>query len=311
MNTYQGKHTSSQPWAIASSASGRGRHQVKNRRRRRWVVLGLVLVLLIVLYPFAEARFFLSTDRVLLKAEDLPPEANHLHIVFLSDIHYGFWYSDARLSDLVNQINGLKPDIVIFGGDYGADNASARQFFSRLPSVHARYAVFGVLGEADRGEADYETETLTDMMRNAGVIPLVNEVSEVRIGSASVYVAGVDDARLGTPDVKSVASRVAARDYVILVSHNPSVVPDAHLAVDSSGKIGWFDLGLFGHTHGGQMLFFSDWLGFTDDIPARYHSGWMTENRADILVSRGVGTAGIPARLFCTPQIHLIELTVN
>ena len=310
MPPYQGKHSSAQSWAIASSASGRGRHQVKNRRRRRWIIVLLVLILLIVIYPFAEARF-LTTDKRVMKADDLPTDANHLHVVFVSDIHYGFWFSDGNLNNLVNSINGLKPDIVIFGGDYGANHSSALQFFRKLPKIHARYAVYGVLGETDRGETDYETENLTDTMRNAGVIPLVNDVATVRVGASSIWVAGVDDSTLGSPNVRSVASRVSSQDFVILASHNPSIIPDAHLATDSSGRIGWFDLGLFGHTHGGQMMFFSDLLGFTEDIPARYHSGWLTENRADLCISRGVGTSVVPARLFCPAQIHLIELTVN
>ena len=48
---------------------------------------------------------------------------------------------------------------------------------------------------------------------------------------------------------------------------------------------------------------------FADDVPDRYLSGWFTENRVDLLVSHGVGTSVFPARLFCPPQIHLIEVT--
>ena len=310
MNAYRGKHVSSQPWAIASGASGRGRHQIKNKRRRRGVIFLIILLVILLACPFVEARL-LFTDRVILRSENLPIEANHMHIVFVTDIHYGFFFSDSRLNSLVNHINSLKPDIVIFGGDYGADYASSVRFFQKLPAIHARYAILGVLGDTDRGETDYETEHLTDIMRNAGVVPLINSVSQVRIGTSSVYVAGVDDVTLGKPDLKAVSSRVSSDDYVILVSHNPAVVPDAHLATDSSGRLGWFDLGLFGHTHGGQMMFFSDLLGLTEDIPDRYRGGWLMENRADLLVSRGVGTKTIPARLLCSPQVHLIELTVN
>ena len=311
MNPYRGKHVSSDPWPIASQSSGRGRHQVRNRRHRFWSFLVLFLVLVILIWPFVNAALFLSTDRVLLRAEDLPADANHMHVVFLSDIHYGFWFSDSRLNNLVNQINSLKPDIVIFGGDYGTDSLTALEFFRKLPNIHARYAVYGVIGEADRGDTDYELEHLTDTMRNAGVIPLINEVAEVRMGGGSVYVAGVDDYTRGTPEIRAVASRVSSSDYVILVSHNPLVIPNAHLATDASGRLGWFDLGLFGHTHGGQLRFFSDLVGLTEDIPARYHSGWTTENRADLLVSNGVGTSVVPARFLCPAQIHLIELTVD
>ena len=48
-----------------------------------------------------------------------------------------------------------------------------------------------------------------------------------------------------------------------------------------------------------------------EDIPDRYVSGWLTENRAELLISNGVGTSGFPGRFLCPAQIHLIELQTN
>ncbi len=311
MDGYRGKHTASQPWAVASTASvrTRGRHQRVNRRRRRWVYALLVLFLLCLLYPFLEAHI-LRTDRVSLKSDSLPADIGHLHIVYLSDIHYGFWYSDADVANLISRVNQLKPDIVLFGGDYGSDNAAAVRFFQRMPAVHARYAVLGVIGESDRGDTPFDLTRLTDTMREAGVTPLINDVSRVRVGTSSVYVAGLDEPVAGTPDLRSVASRVSASDYVIFLCHNPTVIPDAQLLTDRNGHLGWFDLGLFGHTHGGQLGPFSSLIGLTDDIPVRYREGWLTENRVDLLISRGVGTSVIPARFACYPQIHDIDVSL-
>ena len=50
-------------------------------------------------------------------------------------------------------------------------------------------------------------------------------------------------------------------------------------------------------------------LGIAEEVPDRYRSGWMKENRVDLLISRGVGTSVLPLRLFCFPQIHCIEVT--
>ncbi len=310
MNAYRGKHVSSAPRRAPSFR--RGRHQVRHRHRRRWLVLLLVLILLVISYPLIEARFLLQTEKTSLKCEDLPVEANNLRIVYLSDIHYGFWFGDGDLSRLVSRINNLRPDLILFGGDYATDNATALKFFQSLQkqdTLHSRYGVFGVIGEADRGDSEFTLSQLTEAMNNAGVIPLVNKTIPVNVGLRKIWIAGVDDFITGRPDVKSVARTVSADDYVIFLSHNPSIVPDAQRATDSSGNLGWFDLGLFGHTHGGQMLFFSSLLGLGEDVPDRYRGGWLKENRVDLLVSRGVGTSVFPARLFCFPQIHYMEVT--
>ena len=311
MNAYRGKHVSSAA-RVSSPSLRRGRHQVRNRRQRRWLVALIVLIVIVVCYPLLEARFLLQTERVSLVSEDLPLEANNLRIVYLSDIHYGFWFSDADLGRLVSRINDLRPDLVLLGGDYAADNQTAIQFFHSLQqqdTIHSRYGIFGVIGETDRGDSDFTCSQLTEAMSNAGVTPLVNKTATVNIATRKIYITGVDDLLTGRPDLKGVASSVSAKDFVIFLSHNPSVIPDAQLVTDSSGDLGWFDLGLFGHTHGGQMLFFSSLLGVGEDVPDRYHSGWLKENRVDLLISRGVGTSVFPGRLFCFPQIHFMTVT--
>ena len=310
MNAYRGKHVSPLP-RRPSPSFRRGRHQVRNRHRRRWLIIAVIAAVLVFCYPFLEARL-LQTEKTKLKAEDLPLEANNLRIVYLSDIHYGFWFSDGDVSRLVSRINNLRPDLILFGGDYGTDNASALRFFQSLQqqgTLHSRYGVYGVIGDMDRGDSDFTCTQITEAMANAGVTPLLNKVVPINIATRQIYIAGVDDVLTGRPDLKSVAKSVSAKDYVVFLSHNPSIIPDAQLAVDSSGNLGWFDLGLFGHTHGGQMLFFSSFLGIGEDVPDRYRSGWLKENRVDLLISRGVGTTVWPGRLFCFPQIHYMEIS--
>ena len=310
MNAYRGKHVSAAA-RRASPSFHRGRHQVRYPHRRRSLIIGLILIVLILLYPLLEARL-IQTERVTLQSDDLPAEANNLRIVYLSDIHYGFWFSDADVGRLVSRINSLRPDLVLLGGDYGTDNESAVGFFNSLRkqgTLHSRYGVFGVVGDMDRGKSSADLTRLTESMTNAGVTALVNKVAAVNIAANRIYIAGVDDYIAGEPNLKSVAGSVSARDYVIFLSHNPTVIPDAQLASDSSGSLGWFDLGLFGHTHGGQMKIFGSMLDIAEDVPDRYRSGWLKENRVDLLISRGVGTLIYPGRLFCFPQIHYITVT--
>ena len=316
MNEYRGKHAPSRPWPVASQAavnSRRGRHQKKNRRRLIIFLLIALFVLLIIAWPFAEARIIL-TVRDSRQFDDLPSDANHIKVVFVSDIHWGFWFSDSDLKHLVSRINELSPDIVVFGGDYATDNATAIQFFDHLRAagtIHKRYGVYGVLGEADCGDSAYDRASLLEAMRNAKVTPLVNQVESVNVGSGKIWLAGIDDVLGGNPDIAYVARKVSVSDFVILIAHNPQLIESAQQQGDKNGSLGWFDLGLFGHTHGGQMAIFSDWLDLYDDIPDTYISGWREENRSKILVTHGIGTSVIPCRLFCFPQIHCIELTVR
>ncbi len=284
---------------------------MRNRGRRRIGIIVIFVLLFLIVAPFIDP-LILREDRASLTADDLPVDVGHLHIVYVSDIHYGFFFSDFRVSSLVDRINALKPDLVLFGGGYGKDNATAIKFFRILPSIHARYAVYGVIGETDRGDSEMDLTLLKDAMRSANVLPLVNEVARVRIGNSSIYIAGADDYKAGTPNISALSSQISLSDYVIFLAHNPNLITDAQSATDSSGRLGWFDLALFGHTHGGQIRLplISSLLGIGTDVEERYRSGWMQENRVDMLVSNGVGTSVIPARVFCPAQIHYIDVSV-
>ena len=293
-------------------ASPRGRHagayDPSTSVGRKFLKLVIALIVLLILaWPFIEP-FMLETESVTLTAEDLPAGVGQLRIVYATDIHKGGMFTDGRVTDLISHINACNADIVLLGGDYAQDSASAIDFFHSLPRIHARYGVYAVLGNHDRTIPESNLTTLRAAMQAAGVTPLVNAVSRVRIGVNDIYIAGIDDIGNGHPDLKGVAGQAAASDYVIFLSHNPAVIPDALKAVDRNGSQGWFDLGLFGHTHGGQIALIGPMLK-DDDVPDQYTQGWFKQNRIDMLVSRGVGTSGLPARLFCAPQIHLI--TVN
>lgn len=280
----------------------------RHRRRRGCLTRLLMLLLLLVLlaYPFAEP-FMLETESISLTSADLPPDVGQLRLVYLTDIHAGPFFSQDRVDDLISAVNRLNADIVLLGGDYANDSDGAIAFFKSLPHINSRYGVYAVPGNHDRTVPESNLSLLKAAMVSAGVTPLVNDVAGVRIGASTIYLAGIDDVDNGWPDLAAVASRVRQEDYVIFLSHSPEIVPEAHKAQDASGRHMWFDLGLFGHTHGGQIAFVGDLLNISH-VNNRYQKGWLVENRANLLISRGIGTSVLPIRLGNRPQLHLITV---
>lgn len=267
-----------------------------------------LLLAAVLLWPVLEP-FFLEVEYTYLTSVDLPGSIGQLRIVYLTDIHKGGLYTAGRLQGLIDRINALDADLVLLGGDYASDSDSAIRFFEEMPPIRSRHGVYGVLGNHDRTLPESNLEKLQAAMRRAGVTPLVNAVEPVRISNGYVYLAGIDDVHNGHPQLAQVARQVRARDYVIFLSHSPAVIDEAIQKRDASGDTQWFDLGLFGHTHGGQAALFGD-LFPQEGVPAVYRQGWLTRNRAAVLISRGVGTSGLPLRWLCRPQIHVITVSV-
>lgn len=290
------------------------RYQFKYRKpQRRKIrfsrILLAILLLCLIAYPFYEANQLFVEQRTV-QVPGLHANLKNMKIVFLSDIHQGQFFSQARVNSLINQINSLSPDIVLLGGDYGEDSDGAIAFFKNAPHIQARLGVFGVVGNHDRTEPESNFSQLVAEMKNYGCLPLTNNVTRVKVGQTYVYIAGVDDYDNGFPDVKGVAAQVSKDDFVIFVGHNPDLLAEAFSVKSGDGDNHWFDLALFGHTHGGQVTLFGQPLlpGGVPEIGLRYLTGWREENRASILVSNGVGTSTVPVRVFAPPQIHLITL---
>lgn len=296
-------------------ASPRGKHagayDPGTSMTRKFFKAALVLVCVALLAWPAIEPWLLQVETVSLVSGDLPSGVGQLRIAYATDIHKGGLFNENRVNGLIQQLNACNADIILLGGDYASDSDGAIEFFRTMPQLRAKYGVYAVLGNHDRTLPEGNLATLQTAMIAAGVMPLVNAVTKVRIGASDIYIAGLDDVNNGHPDLANVARQVSATDYVIFLCHSPAIIPDALAAQDKTGSTRcWFDLGLFGHTHGGQAAIIGPLLR-KSDIPAEYFSGWVTRSRAEMLISNGVGTCGLPLRWLCPPQIHIITVTTG
>jgi len=266
-------------------------------------------VAVLIAYPFYEGRH-VNAENTTLTIDGLPSALKNIRIVYATDILESARYPQSSVDSLVNTINGLSADLVLFGGNYAENSDATVSFFEHLPGIHARLGVYGVLGDCDRAGPDSDITPLIKSMENAGITPLVNSVAKVKIGQTALFLAGSDDKLNGQPDLTGLASQVRENDFVIFMGNNPDLLADALKATGSDGDNHWFDLALFGHTLGGQFTFVGLPLK-ASLVPAagnRYLSGWLVESRANILISNGVGTRDFPARILAPAKIHLITL---
>lgn len=287
----------------------RGKHQKTRRFGCLGRILTFLLLIFILVYPFAEP-YMLEVESVTVTSEDLPRDIGQLRIVYLSDIHQGSFFSQARVDSLVKKVNALNADLVLLGGDYAEDSDGAVSFFKTLPNIHARYGVYAVMGNHDRTAPESNLRLMKNAMVSNGITPVINDVVSVRIGASDIYIAGIDDVNTGWPDLEGTAANARDENFTIFLSHSPEVIPDALKSEDMNGRRNWFDLGLFGHTHGGQIALVGQYLGISK-VESRYEQGWIVENRIPMLISRGVGTSVLPIRILCRPQIHLITVKPN
>ena len=273
------------------------------------ILFAAALILMLVVAPPLMAGM-LEIDERTVSIGGMPTNLKNLKVAFASDFHYTPASSGNALR-AVNKLNAFNADLIILGGDYSNSPEGAIAFFADMPQLNARIGIFAVLGDTDRDDEHFQE--LLSVMRSKGITPLCNSVSRVKIGGSYLYIAGVDDHYHSYDDVAGVAAQLSERDAVIVCAHTPEVLTQMEHSRGADGNTHWYDLALFGHTHGGQMIIGSHTLfpELLEDIEPRCVSGWLDANRASVLVSNGVGTEYYPGRLFAKPQVHLMTLKVR
>ncbi|MCL2688238.1 MAG: metallophosphoesterase [Chitinispirillia bacterium] len=256
------------------------------------------LYALIEPYLIEEKIYPISSPRI-------PVSFNGTRIVFITDIHHGPFFSRGRLKKLVDRVNGLEPDMLLFGGDYIHRNERyIMPCFEELSRLKAPLGMYGVLGNHDHRK---NAQLTRDAMEMAGITLIDNAGVWVNRGESRIRVGGMSDVLTDWPDIDPAVDSVTADDFVTIVTHNPDV-----FAFVDEYKLSLVDLALCGHTHGWQINLpyrltrrYKHLTSHSYNYKSgRYHIGENT----NLIISRGIGTVFMPLRLRARPQIVIIYL---
>jgi predicted MPP superfamily phosphohydrolase len=262
---------------------------------KKLILIIAMLMIFFGAYSLIEP-YLIETKEITIESDQIPAEFDGKRIVFLTDIHYGSFFSENRLNNLVNQTNELKPDMILLGGDYVTnDPSSVEAVFSSLSNLNAPLGVYGVLGNNDPENNSIQA------MQNAGITYIGNNAVWIGSNTSRIRVGGVGDMDTDVPNQLPTIDGVTPEDYVILVSHKPD-----YFEKISRSKI---DLQLSGHTHGGQITFFGLWAPFINSkYGQKYVTGLKKSNNNTMIISNGIGMVWAPVRFFARPQIIVITL---
>ncbi len=292
--------------------------------RRKWVsvagICAAVLLVITMLWGALINRKQLQVNEVELPIESLPESFNGYRIAQISDLHLGTFGSDTTfIAKLVDSINALSPDLIVFTGDLVNQRADeVTPFIAPLSRLNAPDGVFSILGNHDYGdyvvwptETDKE-ENLERLMDNQIAMgwELLTNSSEVihRAAGDSIVIVGVENwgdppfTRYGDIDVAYPTSGDAATK--ILLTHNPRHWTDLVAPTDSMA----YALTLSGHTHALQME-----IGHLSPAQLRYPDCWgglypAADGKRFLYVNIGAGTVGFPMRIGATPELTLFTL---
>jgi len=265
---------------------------------RRGRVLLLLLAVLLVYGIFVEPAWLQVTRRDITLPR-LAPEFDGLRVVQLSDLHCGpSFFNKMAIRRAVTAANAFDPDLILLTGDYVNVPGSIGEMRRLLSGLRARRGVLAVLGNHD-----YWTDpaAVTAALRAAGVTVLQNEAVPVERGGARLWIAGLDDAWEGRPDLARALRPIPAGEPVIVLVHEPDMAD-----LVSREPV---DLQLSGHVHGGQVRLPFAGAIVTPHLGHKYPLGMYRVDDMRLHVSRGIGVTwpGL-IRLNCRPEITCFTL---
>lgn len=223
-----------------------------------------------------------------------------LTVVAASDLHLGRLVGPSRLAKVVERMNALDPDIVLFGGDI-VDESVTEAIEARLSGIMRRLrAPLGIYAAPGNHEFYSGLERNLACLRACGVTVL--EDRAVRIGGAIVLVGRRDPSSLGVQEKRlSIGGILNASGLrpdlpVVVLDHQP-------IALEEAAEAG-AALQISGHTHDGQVFP----IGLINGLIYEHNYGLLRKGATAIYVTSGAGTWGPPVRVGSRAEVVRIRL---
>lgn len=296
----------------------------------RWIHLprvGIVAgacVALLFIWGATAGRTTIRVNRAEVCSDRLPAGFDGFRIAQIADIHLGTVVRpEAELRRIVDSVNSLHPDLVVFCGDLV--NVRSSELDARtmrlLGGLRATCGVVSVTGNHDAGLYIKDTvahprgESLAQVVarqKEMGWRVLEDTTVYLHRGGDSISLTGISfDPALRhlrhDPDLPPANLDTAYRDvpdslYNITAVHIPQLWPQVTNA-------GYGDLTLSGHVHSMQMKVRLFGRAYSPaQLLYKRWSGRYDENGRTLYINDGTGCVAFPMRLGAFPEITLITL---
>ncbi len=246
---------------------------------KRIIAAALIASAILIFYSVLNAK---NTTIETVKISDF---GKKIKIIQISDLHLSSNPFD-KISEIVEQINSINPDIVIITGDLvSQDTPINDKTFEPLKNLNSKsYFITG------NHEYYIGKEEICKFIENTGVKVLRDEVDFFK----GIQIVGMDY-RSDKAETRAVLSnlRIYEDKPALMLNHVPIDAKDQRIRLTISG-----------HTHYGQIVPFNLIVRLT----TKYLKGLYSLETGYLYVSPGTGTWGPPMRLGSKNEITVFDL---
>ena len=273
----------------------------------RFLFILLLVILLILIYGRYEGTSGLITNEYKIDTSDIDNSFDGLKIVQFSDLHYLRVVNKDMVKKIVNEINLINPDIVIFTGDlidkdFNPTDSEENDLITLLSSINSKYGKYAIIGNHDYVKKEGQIE---DIYKQSDFILLQNSY-DIIYGKDNdkLFIGGLDTYRYNESDIDKVMNYFTDNEdisYRIILTHEPDYTD----IILSKYKV---NLVLAGHSHNGQINIPYVKKLFLPYGSKKYYENYYKVNDTDLYVSSGIGESRINFRLFNKPSINFYRI---
>ena len=238
--------------------------------------------------------------------ESLPSGFDGMKIVHFSDIHYNRAITSEKIDKIIEEINLINADIVVFTGDLidkdmiitDSDYEYLTNAFSK---INAKYGKYAVLGNHDYKDMDKVIKVYND----SGFKYLENSYDIIyNYHNEKIFIGGIGNVSYNLDNVDKVMEYFNSDndiDYRIMLVHEPDI---SDIVVDN------YDVSLIlaGHSHNGQVRLPGIGAIYTPPGAKKYYDEYYLIGGTDLYISSGIGVSSLNYRLFNRPSINFYRV---
>ena len=217
-----------------------------------------------------------------------------IRLVLLADLHVTRALPRSYYEHVFELVLAQHADLILLAGDYASEPENIELLAHLLPRRWpARVGVFAVLGNHDLWT---DSARVRDALGSTGVTLVEGRCEHLPASIGKVAVCGTE-----TPWGPELSTALDPSELNLVLSHTPDNV--YRLAEQGATLV------FSGHTHGGQIRL----PGFgAVVVPSRFGGlfarGHFRVAETDLFVSAGVGADLPPLRIYCQPEILVVDV---
>lgn len=223
-------------------------------------------------------------------------EFDGIKIIQFSDLHFSKYSKISTVKELVNLINKVNPDIVIFTGDlidteYSIKTDEKEEIMSEFKKIKSTIGKYAIKGDEDN-------QDFKEIFDNSNFIILTNTIEKINVGNASINLVTVED------DYPMSSLVVDNNNFSIGLIHKPDLADQFTEALKP-------DIIMAGHSHNGQVILPFIGAVMKKEGAKKYYSSYYQLGDTELFVSGGLGNTKYQFRLFNHPSINLYRIRNN